>query len=218
MIPHPLPLDQALGRLRPRRQFDSTRVLPEPILTTILALASQVPSWNDLQPWRFLVVREESNRRRLRTCVFDRQEVVDASVVVIVLAYLYPERSYLERLLEEQLNRGHLTPAEAAKTRGMTQRKLERIEDPAAWASHPAYRAETALLIAAESMGVASAPVEEFDASKLARAFGIPDDHVPCSLVALGYSAREEPEPPRLPLYDICYREHFGQPWSPEET
>ncbi|WP_422929441.1 nitroreductase family protein [Singulisphaera sp. PoT] len=206
------PLDQTMPGLRSRRRFDPARPLPDPLLARILSLAALAPSWNDLQPARFLIVGDERNRRRLRTCVFDRREIVDAPVVVIVLGYLYPHETYLERFLAERLGLGQITPDEAARIRIMTRRKMERVDDLKAWSGLAAHRAGSALLIAAESLGVASAPVEEFDPAKVSKAFGIPDDHTPCALVALGYELEAEPPPPRLALRDLCYREHFGQP------
>ncbi len=216
MTPLPLPLADAMGRLRSRRSFDSGQALSENTVARILELAAQVPSWNDLQPWRFLIIREMRNRQRLRACVFDRQEVVEAPVAVIVLAYLHPHQTHLEPLLQQKLTLGQITPDEAAKTRVTARRRLERIGGFSTWTMHATIRAETGILIAAEALGVQAAPIEEFDATKLAENFGIPDDHIPCGVVALGYSSSVEPSPPRLLPRDICYQEHFGQPWNTE--
>jgi nitroreductase len=77
-------------------------------------------------------------------------------------------------------------------------------------------------MLAAESLGVASAPMEGFDAAKVKEEFGVPDDHIICCLVALGYALDRDPFPGRFGLEDVCYSEHFGQPWTlgepPAET
>ena len=70
------------------------------------------------------------------------------------------------------------------------------------------------LMIAAESLGVGSAPLERFDPEKVRAAFGVPDDHTICCLVALGYAAEAKPFPGRLGLEEVCFEEHFGQPWT----
>jgi nitroreductase len=69
------------------------------------------------------------------------------------------------------------------------------------------------ILGAAESLGVASAPMEGFDPVKEKKAFGVPDDHTVCGLVALGHAAQPQPSPGRFGSSDVCYEEHFGQPW-----
>ena len=67
---------------------------------------------------------------------------------------------------------------------------------------------------AAESLGVSSAPMEGFDSTKVMEAFGVPNDHSVCCLIALGYASEAKPFPGRLGLGEVCYEEHFGQPWT----
>ena len=55
--------------------------------------------------------------------------------------------------------------------------------------------AAATLMIAAESLGVASAPMEGFDPVKVKEAFGIPEDHTVCCLIALGHAAEDKPHP-----------------------
>jgi len=42
----------------------------------------------------------------------------------------------------------------------------------------------------------------------------VPDDHVICGLVALGHALESDPFPGRFGLEDVCFEEHFGQPWT----
>jgi nitroreductase len=56
--------------------------------------------------------------------------------------------------------------------------------------------------------------MEGFEPEKVRAAFGIPEDHTVCCLVALGYPAETKPFPGRFGLADVCYEEHFGQPWT----
>ena len=98
--------------------------------------------------------------------------------------------------------------------RDAAPRAMERVADPAVWATRSTMIAAATLMIAAESLGVASAPMEGFVAAKVREAFGVPDDHTVYCLVALGYAAESKPFPGRLKLGDVCYEEHFGQPWT----
>jgi putative NAD(P)H nitroreductase len=74
--------------------------------------------------------------------------------------------------------------------------------------------AAAALMIAAESLGVNSAPMEGFDPALVQEAFGVPDDHTDCCLIALGFAAESKPFPGRFGLEHVCSQEHFGQPWT----
>src|SRR5262249_19509565 len=93
-------------------------------------------------------------------------------------------------------------------------RAMERVPDSAVWATRSTMLAVGTLLIAAEALGVASAPLEGFDEAKVREAFGVPDDHTVCCLVALGHAARPKPFPGRFGLEHVCYEEHFGRPWT----
>ena len=210
----PLPAPEAIARRRAVRRFDPSRPFPDELLKQVLHLATLAPSSFNLQPWRFLVVRSERNRARLRACAFNQPKVTDAPVVVIVLGYHHPHRSHLSAMVQRSLALGALTPEAAAEVRARAFQALERVTDREVWATRSAMLAAGTMMIAAASLGVASAPMEGFDPVKVKEAFGVPDDHSVCCLIALGFEAEEKPFPGRLGLEDVCYEEHFGQPWT----
>ena len=204
---------EAIAKRRTTRRFDPDRPLNDEILAKILKLATMAPSADNLQPWRFVVVRSRRNRERLRASVFGRVEVVEASAAVIVLGYRSAAETDLEAMLAERLRRGAISPQEAAEARAVVPRSA-RIGDPTLWATRSAMRAAATLLLAAEGLGVASAMIEPFDEPRLRADFGIPDDHVPCGVIALGFAVESPPFPGRFGLDHVCYEEHFGQPWT----
>ena len=50
--------------------------VPDEYLSAILSLAAQAPSGYNLQPWRFIVVRKEENRKRLQAVAFNQPESI----------------------------------------------------------------------------------------------------------------------------------------------
>lgn len=211
--PPPLTAPEAILRRRATRRFDPDRPLPSETLKALLHLATRAPSSYNLQPWRFVVVRSRRNRERLRACAFGQAKVAEAQAVVIVLGYQRPHETDLDAVLAEAVRRGALTPEAAAGLRVTAPRAVDKAL-PALWATRSAMLAAATLMIAAESLGVASAPLEGFDEPKLRHAFGVPDDHAVCCLVALGFAAESKPFPGRLGLDHVCFEEHFGQPWT----
>jgi nitroreductase len=202
-----------VGR-RATRRFDPSRPLADDLLRRLLGLATRAPSGYNLQPWRFLVVRSERNRRRLRDCAFNQPKVTEAPVVVVVLGYRGAFATHLEPMLAARVATGGMTPEEAGEVRGRAEATAARLADPSTWALRSTMLAAATLMIAAEGLGVASAPMEGFDPARIKEAFGVPDDHVICCLVALGYALEHAPFPGRFGLEEVCYEEHFGQPWT----
>jgi nitroreductase len=212
--PYPLTAIEAIRRRRAIRRFDPARSVSDDLLRQILHLATLAPSAFNLQPWRFIVVRDERNRRMLRSCAFNQPKVAEAPVVVIVLGYHHPHRSHLDAMLAIQQQTGGITPAQAAELRARALASMEPLKDRALWATRWSMLAAATMMLAAESLGVSSAPMDGFDPGAVKSAFGIPDDHTVCCLVALGYAAEPKPFPGRFGLCEVCYEEHFGQPWT----
>lgn len=182
-------------------------------LKSILIAATFAPSTHNLQPWRFLVVRDERNRRRLRAVALNRPEISEAPAVVVVLAHHFPDRSHLEPMLEQAAALGSLSPEKIAEIRGRAAAFGRRL-DRQAWAERTAMLAASRLMLAAESSGVAATLIDEFNAPALRAEFGVPDDHSICCLIALGHEPRPDPTPGRFGLDEVCFAEHFGQPFG----
>jgi nitroreductase len=210
----PLPAPEAIARRRAARRFDPDRPLADALLKQILHLATFAPSPFNLQPWRFLLIRSAANRQKLRACAHNLPKVTEAPVMIVVLGYHTPHRSHLVPMIDRMLELGSISPESAAELRSRAAHTLARIPDRSLWAMRSAMLAAATLMLAAESLGVASAPIEGFDAQKVKETFGVPEDHTVCCLIALGYAAEAKPFPGRFGLPEVCYEEHFGQPWS----
>ncbi len=210
------PLDPIPSR-RTARRFDPDRPIADSLLEQVLTLGTLAPSPMNLQPWRFLVVRDPGNRKKLRLCTFGESRITEAPVVLIVLAYLHPDRTSLGEVVAGMLERGAIDPEAAAKLKATAVREWQR-GDPTGKATRAATLAAGTLMLAARSLGLASAWLESFDEEKVRQGFGIADDHALCGLVALGHSLEDPPFPGRLDLAAVCFAEHFGQPWPSEAS
>ena len=202
------------GWAPPPLRFDSGRPVEPEILARILKTATLAPSPYNLQPWRFVVVRDAANRRKLQACAWNQPMIGQAPVVVIVLGYLDPDQTHLDAMLARRLELGDCTPERAAEIRGRAVAALGRTTDRTLWATRSTMLAASTLMHAAESLGLSSALLEEFDPEALRATFGVPDDHTICCLIALGRAEELELFPGRFGLDEVCYNEHFGQPWT----
>ncbi len=210
----PSPATDAIEARRTARRFDPDRPLSDDLLGRLIGLATLAPSPSNLQPWRFVVVRDLRNRRRLRGCAFGDPRITEAPVVLIVLAYLNADRTDLHPVVDRMLDLGAISSEGAARLRATAAREWERGGDRALRATRPSMVAAALLMVAAESLGVASAWLEGFDEAGVREGFGIPDDHAVCGLLALGFAADVAPFPGRFGLDHACFEEHFGRPWD----
>src|SRR5947209_2007674 len=76
------PITQVLLDRRATNHFRPDPV-PEALLNAVLRAALQAPSGYNLQPWRFIVVRDEKNRKRLQSVAFNQPKIAEAPVMII---------------------------------------------------------------------------------------------------------------------------------------
>src|SRR5258705_157582 len=99
------PITQVLLDRRATPHFKSDPV-PEEYLEAILSLAAQAPSGFNLQPWRFVVVRERENRHRLQKAALNQSKVSEAPVVIIAFAVKDEWKSRMDAIFDEGVRRG----------------------------------------------------------------------------------------------------------------
>jgi nitroreductase len=207
---------EAILRRRSFARLDAERPVPDAVLARLLRLAGRAHSPHHLQPWRFLVIRDRGNRDRLRRAAYHHPRLSEAPVAILVLGYHHPDRSHWGVIREQLATAVPLSNADLGRMNAEVRRDLAAEADRGAWACRHAQAAATTLMIAASDLDLATEPIDRFDAPSIRDAFGIPRDHALCAVIALGYPAKEPPPVPLpcLPLADLCFQEHFGQPWT----
>ena len=76
------PLSQAIRERRATPSFDGAPIPPED-LRKILEAGLSAPSGYNIQPWRFIVVRSEEQKKRLRAAAYNQGKVEEASAVIV---------------------------------------------------------------------------------------------------------------------------------------
>lgn len=94
------PLTAVLMDRRATSHFKSAPV-PDEYLEAILELGAQAPSGYNLQPWRFIVVRDRENRQKLRRAAFNQEKITEAPVVLIAFGIRNDWKNYMDEIFEE---------------------------------------------------------------------------------------------------------------------
>jgi nitroreductase len=205
-------LPQVLVDRRATSHFEPEDV-PETYLNAILTLAAQAPSGYNLQPWRFVVVRDAENRKRLQAAAFQQPKVAEAPVVVIALGMKEGWKRTADEVFREGAERGgsKLENVESYKQSAFNFLGTQPMD---VWVNRHTMIAVTTMMLAAETYGFDTAPMEGFDPAAVKREFNIPDEAEVVALLAIGrMKPPDRPYTGRFPLGRIVFAERFGDPW-----
>lgn len=208
------PLTQALLERRATSHFKPDPV-PEEYLEAILQLGSQAPSGYNLQPWRFVVVRERENRQRLKKAAYDQEKIGEAPVVVIAFAIRDDWKNYIDAVFQESVRRGIGKPETVSQVKQQASDYLEKGIPQPVWLNRHTMIAVTSMMLLAETYGLDTAPMEGFDPDAVKREFNLPDDAEVVALLAIGFV--KEPDKPyggRLAIEEFVYNERYGERWD----
>jgi len=200
-----MPLGEAIFTQRAIRRL-KTDPVSDADLETILAAAARAPSGGNLQPWRFLAVRDQQLKDQLA-------------------------RWYVEAYWARREARGFSGPEDIPKNDSSGQAALYFSTNPDHYARAPILLFVIAerkgadvstacqnLMLAARALGMGSTitsigGIHEDDVHRL---LGIPDDMDATCCIPLGWPQGRFGAASRKPLSEIAFVDHFGAPgpWS----
>ncbi len=213
---HPtLGLKDAIEKRRAARAFRSDPI-PEATLKEILRLGVRSPSGYNLQPWRFVVVREQENKEKLKACAFNQRQVGEAPVVLICCGDRRVGQSdYIESVIRIGLDVGGVNEQFADVMRQQIPTLFEYhpcFENVEAWTNRHTMLAVAHIMIVAQGYGVDSCPMEGFVTAQVKEAFQIPAEVDVCCLLALGYASEPFKQyGGRFEIDQVCFGESYGK-------
>jgi len=193
-------LSQAIKDRRATPSF-----LPDPVpendLKKILEAGLSAPSAYNLQPWRFVVVREVEQRARLRQAAMKQLKVEEAPVVIVACADLEGWRNGdLDEIIRLAQQHGYGDEVRYASMRKNIASFFGSIPgaagglapDFAVWANRQTMIAFTTMMWMAEVLGYDTAPMEGFYEDQVKATLGIPAHVRVVALLAIGHRKGED--------------------------
>lgn len=198
------PLIQSIRSRRTTQLFDAARPIDDTQIEELVGIATTAPTSFNLQNWRFIAVRTQAEKERLRALAWDQVKVTESAVTFIVCGQL-ADASVMAARLAPSVAQGFM-PAEmvsgwegAARSLYADQPQRQRDE-----AVRSATFGAGTLIQAAHALGLGAAPMIGFDAEAVADAFELAADEVPVLLLAVGHPAPGNwPQKPRRPLAEV---------------
>ena len=207
------PLTELVKTRRATDSFISQPIAKED-LEQILKAGLEAPSSYNLQPWRFVVVRDQEQRRKLRIAAMNQRKVEDAPVVIVACGDTLGWREDLEEII--RIGREHDIGGDAWADRKRRNVIADLGSHPniSMWVTKQTMIAATTMMWMAEALGYDTGPMEGFDEDKVREALGIPEHVRVLFLLALGRLRGEDGKyPGRLPRSRTLFAERYGDPF-----
>lgn len=208
----------AIKERRATPSFDGSPV-PDEILSTIIQAGKEAPSGYNLQPWRFIVVRDTEQKRRLREAAMGQAKVEEAGAVIVCCGDLNAQKGEsLAEIFADSAKHGF-----SEEQNQNVKKILERVfsqpagntmglaPDYAVWVNRHVMIAFTTMMWMAEVLGYDTAPMEGFFEDKVKSVLDIPQDIRVVALLGIG--KRKGPDKPyagRRETKHICFAEKWG--------
>jgi nitroreductase len=200
-------------------------------ITQCLQAARRAPSWENYQPWHFIVITNPEIKSLLTELSGGQKLIQKAPVVILVASEIscFSEDKARKQLLElieaisgKPANEDFVNKAFIDRPL-MTPSKLGD-EIVFARALEQLSYAISFMILQASHVGLGTCVVGAFGNKatkqmpemydKLIGGLNLPDDILPLVLVTMGYPDENPKSRPRKDFNKICHREKFSNPWS----
>jgi nitroreductase len=183
-------------------------------LRQILTAGIESPSGYNLQPWRFVVVRDTEQRRKLRTACHNQPKVEQAPVIICALGD--PEgwrEGDLDEMIRIGSEHGYAHPSKSGDTRTLIFDYLGGHPNLPMWLNRQVMIALTTMMLQAEALGYDTALMEGFEEAKVKQVIGAPERQIVVCLLAIGFrEGADKGYGGRFPPEKVLFGERFGKP------
>jgi nitroreductase len=206
-------LSQAIRERRATPSFDGTPI-PADDLRAILDAGLSAPSGYNMQPWRFIVVQGEEQKRRLRAASYNQPKVEEASAVIVACGDADGWRKDLDQVLL-QGREGGMPEGYAEQARNSVPNYLSSFssDEMHGWLNKMVMIAFTHMMLMAEVKGYDTAPMEGFEQEKVHEVLRLPLSYWVVALLAIGHlKGPDKFNGGRFDISRTVFSEEFGKP------
>ena len=196
----------AIYQRRAVKHYDPKHELTDDELRKLTEAAIQAPTSFNIQNWRFVLVRDQELRRKIRAVANDQAQVTDASLLIVMTADLKAWEKSPDRYWRD-------APKDVAEMlvnwMGPFYEGKEELQRDEAMRSCGI--AGQTIMLAAKAMGYDSCPMIGFDPVPVAELINLPEDHVISFMIAVGKATKTAwPKPGQLPLEEVIVHNQFS--------
>ena len=204
-----LSVKKAIEMRRGIRHFRPDEV-PDELIKQILEAARLAPSGSNIQPWRFLVIKDTEVKKELRPICLEQQFIEEAPVVIVCFSDLEAYSREARRKRRQEFIKFGVTATLSGRFADPKYRaRRDSLPAPSrpeliASAKANTFIAIEHLVLMATALGLGTCWVGAFDADDINRLLDLPDNLIPVAVIPVGYAAGKiPPQRPRRSLQEI---------------
>lgn len=197
-------LTQIMHDRKSVRKYKQGVTIPREQLEYLLQEATSAPSSSNMQPWRFLVIDNQQQKKELRAIVNNQEQVETSSAIIAVLGDLKMYEN-TQQIYDANFEQGYMTRDIAdlmiknslALYSGLPENVLKNL------IYFDAGLISMQIMLLAKDMGYDTVPMGGFNKAQFAEMYNLEENEVPILLIAIGEAEAPAYGSSRLPLNQI---------------
>ncbi|GET31419.1 NAD(P)H-dependent oxidoreductase [Prolixibacter bellariivorans] len=177
------------------KNFDSSRKISNNDLEQIKEAVRLSASAYGLQPYKVLIIEDQSLRNKLKPVSWNQRQITDASHLVVFCNYTSVKTKHIDEFIELTAQIQNRSQNELTGYRDFLKVKMEEKSDVEQlyWTAKQAYLAMGTLLAACAELKIDACPMEGFEAEKYNEILGLTEQGLHASVIAaLGYRSKDD--------------------------
>lgn len=192
---HSTELINALNWRYATKIFDKNKKVPGETIDALLEVLRLSPSSIGLQPWKFILIKDEDVRRQIMDLSMDQSQITDASHLLLLCSLNDMDVKYIDKLITYDKEVCKNDRSAYADFRPHAVDYLNAMSKPQLreWMAEQTYIALGFLLSACAMFRIDACPMEAFDREKTNQLLKLDQYGVNCrTLVAIGYRSTDD--------------------------
>jgi len=165
------------------RKFEK-KVVDDKLTGVLLYMATQAPSAGNVQDWRFVIVKDDEQKKKLYKAALEQDCILNAPIIIVVCSD---------------------TKSIGLKY-GKRGENLYSIQDTAAAVEN--------ILLSAYALGLGACWVGAFDEDNVKTVLGLPEYVKPYALIPVGYPAEDPKKPERIDFDSLTWLNKWGEKYE----
>ncbi|MBE9223775.1 nitroreductase family protein [Cyanobacterium stanieri LEGE 03274] len=179
----------AIRERRSIKKYDPNHKMTDSEINTLMEQALLSPTSFNMQNWRFVVVKDQEIKDKLKAVSFNQSQVSDASIVVVICGDLKASEKNPQRYWRNtpETVQKQIVPMIGGFYNDKPQLQRDEVMRSSGMAGQN-------IMLAAKAMGYDTCPMIGFDPEKVAKIINLPEDYILSFMVVVG-KAIEGPNP-----------------------